>query len=246
MSNSLNQLDAVEIKVTIKPEQIKQAENVFDLKKDEAQKCKIYFCEDMQAFHSTGTLHLLDHGIILRLRQTKDASDDSTVKLRPVSSQIATEWRGLERFKLEGDWVGDRKVESASFTVEQQQDEIESVIEGERSLDKLFSKEQERFLRTSALIEINLSSLQVLGPVQALRWQPKHIDAFPYSIRSEQWHLPDDRQLLELSIRVKPEQAQKAQAEFMQLLEENMLDSTGIQETKTRMVLELLAEKFLS
>ena len=245
MRTSLNQLDAVEIKVTIKPEQIKQAEDVFDLKKDEAQKCKIYFCEDMQAFHSTRTLHLLEHGIILRLRQTKDAPDDSTVKLRPVFSQITTEWREMEGFKLEGDWVGDRQVESASFTVEQQQDEIESVIEGERSLDKLFSKEQERFLRTNAPIEINLSSLQVLGFIQALRWQPKYIETLPYLIRSERWHLPDDKQLLELSIRVQLEQAQKAQSEFMQFLEENNLDSTGIQETKTRMVLELLAEKFL-
>jgi hypothetical protein len=243
MSNSLARLDAVEIKVTINPEQIEVAENLLELKQDESEKREIYFCEDIQTFHTTGELQLLKHGIILRLRKNQDNPDDSTVKLRPVSSQISSEWQGMEGFKIEGDWVGDRKIESASFTTEQEQGEIEETLEGKRSLDKLFSKQQERFLKTSAQIEVHLNDLQVLGPVKAFRWKPKLSGGLTYPIRCERWHIPDGRQLLELSIRVQPEQAQVAQEEFMQYLTNNKLDSTGVQETKTRLVLEFFAQK---
>ncbi|WP_341531918.1 hypothetical protein WKK05_38630 (plasmid) [Nostoc sp. UHCC 0302] len=243
MSNSLEQLDAVEIKVTIKPEQIKVAEDLFKLKQDESEKRKIYFCEDIQTFRTTGKLQLFEHGIILRLRKNQDNPDDSTVKLRPVSSQISSEWRGIEGFKIEGDWVGDRRIESASFTTEQKQDEIEETLEGKRSLDKLFSEQQEHFLKTSAQIEIHLNNLQVLGPVKAFRWKPKLGGSLTYPIRCERWHIPDGRQLLELSIRVQPKHAQVAQEEFMQYLKDNKLDPTGVQETKTRLVLEYFANE---
>ncbi len=242
MSNSLDKLDAVEIKVTIKPEQIEVAENLLELKQDESEKRKIYFCEDIQTFRTTKKLQLFEHGIILRLRKNQDNPDDSTVKLRPVSSQISDQWRGIKGFKIEGDWVGDRRIESASFTTEQNQGEIEEAFQGDRLLDKLFSKQQERFLKTSAEIEVHLNNLQVLGPVQAFRWQPKLSGGLIYPIRCERWHIPC-RQLLELSIRVQPEQAQVAQEQFMQYLKHNKLDSTGVQETKTRLVLEYFANE---
>jgi hypothetical protein len=243
MSTSLEQLDAVEIKVTIKPEQAKFAENLLELKQDESEKREIYFCEDIPTFHTTKKLQLFEHGIILRLRKNEDNPDDSTVKLRPVSSQISSQWRGIEGFKIEGDWVGERHVESASFSAEQKRGEIEETLRGERSLDKLFSKQQECFLKTSAQIEVRLNDLQVLGPVKAFRWKPKLSGSLTYSIRCERWHIPDGRQLLELSIRVQPEQAQVAQEQFMQYLKDNNLDPTGVQETKTRLVLEYFAKE---
>jgi hypothetical protein len=137
MNSPLNQLDTVEIKVTIDPEQVKDAEDLLKLKPDEGERRKIYFCEDTQMFSSTKQLRLLDQGVILRLRQNENDLDDSTVKLRPAPAQISSEWREFEGFKVEGDWVGDRKVEAASFTVKQNQGEIEAVIAGERSLEKL-------------------------------------------------------------------------------------------------------------
>ncbi|MDZ8264011.1 hypothetical protein [Nostoc sp. ChiQUE01b] len=245
MSNSLDKLDTVEIKVTIKPEQIKVAENLLELKQDESEKRKIYFCEDIQTFCTPKKLQLFEHGIILRLRKNQDNPDDSTVKLRPVSSQISDQWRRIEGFKIEGDWVGDRKIESASFTTEQNQGEIEETVERKRSLDKLFSEQQEHFLKTSAEIEVHLNNLQVLGPVKAFRWKPKLGGSLTYPIRCERWDIPDGRQFLELSIRVQPEQAQVAQEQFMQYLKlkHNKLDLTGVQETKTRLVLEYFANE---
>lgn len=243
MNSPLNQLDTVEIKVTIDPEQVKDAEDLLKLKPDEGEKRKIYFCEDAQMFSSTKQLRLLDQGVILRLRQNEDDLDDSTVKLRPAPAQISSEWRELEGLKVEGDWVGDRKVEAASFTVKQNKGEIEAVIAGERSLEKLFSKQQEQFLKMSAPIEIDLEELQVLGPVKALRWKSKTYLGLGYPIRSECWILPNGSQLLELSIRVLPDQAQAAQKEFIHYLESNSLDPNGMQETKTRVVLEFFAKE---
>jgi hypothetical protein len=243
MNNSLEQLDAVEIKVTIKPEEIKVAKDLLELKQDKSEERKIYFCEDIQTFRTTKKLQLFEHGIILRLRKNQDSPDDSTVKLRPVSSQISDQWRGIEGFKIEGDWVGDRKIESASFTTKQKQGEIEQTLKGKRSLDKLFCQQQERFLKTSIEIEVHLNDLQVLGPVKGFRWQPKLSGSLTYPIRCELWHIPDGRQLLELSIRVQPEQAQVAQEQFMQYLKKHTLDSTGVQETKTRLVLEFFAKE---
>jgi hypothetical protein len=45
---------------------------------------------------------LLEHGIILRPRQAKNGFDDFTIKLCSALSQIGTECRKLEGFKLEG------------------------------------------------------------------------------------------------------------------------------------------------
>ena len=69
--------------------------------------------------------------------------------------------RNRRGFKIEGDWVGDGQIESASFTTEQKQGEIEETLEGKRSLE-LFSEQQEHFLKTSAQIEIHLNNLQLV------------------------------------------------------------------------------------
>jgi hypothetical protein len=62
MSNSLERLDAVEIKVTIKPEQAKVAEKLLELKQDESEEREIYFCEDIQTFRTTKKLQLFEQG----------------------------------------------------------------------------------------------------------------------------------------------------------------------------------------
>ncbi|MEH2081861.1 MAG: hypothetical protein V7K89_18320 [Nostoc sp.] len=86
---------------------------------------------------------------------------------------------------MKDDWVGNRRIESASFTTEQNQGEIEEAFQGDRFLDKLFSKQQERFLKTSAEIEVHFNNLQVLGSVQAFRWQPKLSGGLIYPIHCE-------------------------------------------------------------
>ena len=133
-------MDAVEIKVTIRPDQELRAECAMELNEDTAEVRVIYF-------YDTPRLALFDAGIMLRARLVKGDDDDSTVKFRPVeAAKISEEWKQLKGFKLEADCVGDRVVCSASLTAIQKRDEIDEVAKGERPIAKLFSKAQERFL----------------------------------------------------------------------------------------------------
>ena len=99
-------------------------------------------------FFDTPDLDLFKAGVVLRARLVKGDADDSTVKFRPVEpASIPKDWQRWKGFKLEADWVGDRVVCSASLTNLQQRDEIDEVAKGKRAIGKLFSSDQERFLR---------------------------------------------------------------------------------------------------
>jgi hypothetical protein len=73
-----------------------------------------------------------------------------------------------------------------------------------------------------------------------LRWKTRH-KGFPYDLSSEEWRLPDGTDLLEVSIKVKPEEAEKGQAALASHLTTLGLDPAGAQETKTRTALEYFA-----
>ena len=123
-ARALAHMDAVEIKVTIRPDQELRAERAMELNEDTAAVRIIYF-------YDTPQLELCDAGVVLRARLVKGDDDDSTVKFRPVeAAKIAEEWKQLKGFKLEADCVGDRVVCSASLTVLQKRDEIDDVAKG--------------------------------------------------------------------------------------------------------------------
>src|SRR4051794_5694636 len=133
-------MDAVEIKVTIRPDQELLAERAMGVDEDTANVRLVYF-------YDTPALDLFGAGVVLRARLVKGDADDSTVKFRPVeAASVAGDWRRLKGFKLEADWVGDQLVCSASLTALQRRDEIDAVAKGKRAIAKLFSKDQERFL----------------------------------------------------------------------------------------------------
>ena len=62
---------------------------------------------------------------------------------------------------------------SASLSVVQQRGEIEidDVAKGKRSIDKLFSKDQERFLSEFYKGPVDFRRLRVMGPIRVLRWK---------------------------------------------------------------------------
>jgi hypothetical protein len=180
--------------------------------------------------------------VILRARLVKDDDDDSTVKLRAVeAASISKKWRQSEGFKLEADWVGDRTVCSASLTTVQRRDEIDEVAEGKRAIGKLFSEEQERFVREFHKSPLDYGSLHVLGPIRVLRWKPKH-ETFPHELTLEEWRLPNGEDLVEVSIKVEPNDAQRARSEFDAHLRHLELDPSGAgQDTKTRTAMAYFA-----
>ena len=234
-ASSLTGMDAVEIKVTIRPDQELRAERALQVNEDTADIRLIYF-------YDTPSLDLFEAGIALRARLIKGDEDNSTVKFRSTNPQvIAPEWYRHEGFKVEADMVGERVVYSASLTCPQERDEIEEVANGKRSIDKLYSADQERFLKTFYAGPLAFDQLCVMGPIRVLRWKLEH-KGFPHELTVEEWRLPDGDDLVEVSIKVPPGEAQQAQREFDDHLRTLHLDPQGAQETKTRTALTYFAK----
>jgi hypothetical protein len=230
----ISDMDACEIKVTIRPDQELRAERSMELDEDSADIRVIYF-------YDTPKLTLFDAGVALRARLVKGDDDDSTVKFRPVdAAKIPDEWKRVSGFKLEADCVGKRVVCSASLTVIQSRGEIDQVAKGERPIEKLFSIEQERFLAEFYATPLDFTKLRVMGPIRVLRWKSKH-KSFPYELTTEEWRLPNGDDLVEVSIKVPPAKAIEAQKAFDVHLRELGLDPEGAQETKTRTALNYFA-----
>lgn len=232
---SLAAVDAVEIKVTIRPDQELRAERAMQFDEDAAEIRHVYF-------YDTPDLDLLEAGIALRARLVQGDADDSTVKIRPVDTATTSkDWQRLEGFKLEADWVGDRMICSASLTETQHRDEIDEVAKGKRAIDKLFSKQQERFLSEFQNGPVDFGKLRVMGPVRVLRWKLTH-RTFPHELTVEEWRLLNGEDLVEVSIKVPPDKAAQAREAFEKHLLELGLDPQGAQETKTRTALEYFAK----
>lgn len=234
-TRALADMETVEIKVTIRPDQELKAERAMEINEDTAEVRVIYF-------YDTPRLDLFDAGIALRARLVKGDDDDSTVKVRPVkAAKIADEWKKNKGFKLEADCVGERVVCAASLTALQKRDEIDEVAKGKRPIDKLFTKDQERFFEMFSGEPLDFGKLRVLGPIRVLRWKLKQA-GFPHELTVEEWRLPDGDDLVEVSIKTSPNEAPQAQKEFDQHLRQLGLDPEGAQETKTRTALNYFAK----
>ena len=162
-TTAMASMDAVEIKLTIRPDQELLAERAMEVTEDTADARRVYFFD-------TSDLDLFKAGVVLRARLVTDGDDDSTVKLRAMeAASVSEDWRGSKGFKLEADWVRDHVVCSASLTALQRRDEIDDVAKGNRAIGKLFSNDQERFLSAFYEGEVDFSGLRVMGPVRVLR-----------------------------------------------------------------------------
>ena len=228
-------MDAVEIKVTIRPDQELRAERAMQVDEDLADIRLIYF-------YDTENLDLFNSGTVLRARLVKGDDDNSTIKFRPApDADDLAPWKELEGFKLEADCVGKKVVCSASLTTVQRRDEIDEVAEGKRNIEKLFCGDQERFLAQFSRKPIDFNNLCIMGPIRVLRWKVEH-KGFPHELTVEEWRLPDGDDLVEVSIKVAPDEAPVARKAFEQHLTDLKLDPGGAQETKTRTALEYFAK----
>ena len=189
-------------------------------------------------FYDTPDLDLFEAGVALRARLIKGDDDNSTVKFRSKEiASLSPEWKRLKGFKLEADWVGSRAVFSASLTYPQKRDEIKAVAAGKRSIDKLFSRDQERFFREIYDDPIDFADLSVLGPIRVLRWELKQ-EGFADEITVEEWRLPNGDDLVEVSTKTPPDKAAQTRKVFDKHLRDLGLDPHGAQETKTRTALK--------
>jgi len=228
--------DAIEIKATIPEAQIENALIRFNLTLDNDEERYIYFFD-------TPTLDLLKAGIITRARRMVGEEHDSTVKSRPVvPEEVSDKWRKSSGFKIEADASEKGIAKSASFTMPVEKGLIKAVVGGEKSIAKLFTKEQEDFLADMANYPIDFSALAILGPLKANRWKFED-PACPWKITAELWRREDGERLMEASVKAPIAQAAAAIGGFMAFLAEVGADRDNNQQTKTHWALDYYAAK---
>jgi len=188
-------------------------------------------------FYDTPDLRLFESGLVLRARRIDGGADDSTVKLRPVDpATLAEEWTKTPGFEVELDRVGDDAICSAKLSVDQRGGEIDDVAAGRRPIKALFSKDQERLIAEHRPGDVGWDDLAAFGPVAVRKWgfTPK---GFDNEITVEEWVLPDDSDLVELSVKSPPGEAGAAGDAFLGFLSKRGFDTEGDQQTKTRSAL---------
>lgn len=228
--------EAIEIKATIPDTQIENALIRFNLTLDNDEERYIYFFD-------TPTLDLLKAGIIARARRVVGGEHDSTVKFRPVAPEdISDKWRKTSGFKIEADASEKGVVKSASFSMPVAKGLIKAVFEGEKSIAKLFTKEQKDFLAGMTNYPIDFSAMAILGPLKANRWKFED-PACPWKITAELWRREDGDRLMETSIKAPIVQAAAAIGGFMAFLKEVGANRDSRQQTKTRWALDYYAAK---
>ncbi|HEX5006272.1 MAG TPA: hypothetical protein VFV70_04110, partial [Hyphomonadaceae bacterium] len=87
---------------------------------------------------------------------------------------------------------------------------------------------------------IDFGQLRVMGPIRVLRWKLKQA-GLDHEITIEEWRLPNNEDLVEVSIKSPPEKTAQARKDFEKHLRDLDLDPHGAQETKTRTALKYFA-----
>ena len=247
MVMGVERLDAIKIKATIVPDQVRTALAAYHLSGSTARSHEIYFCEEPSRL---GLLPLLDAAVILRIRRPPQGPGDVTVKLRPCHpGQLSSQWIAFRRsahheLRIKGDWTGDRRVVAASLVYSPPGNHLRQALDaGPLDLHHLFSTRQRRYLAECTNADPALGDLRLLGPVKTCRWRLREPR---YDVTAELWtvRIPGDStgvELLELSMTAEPDDAALIQPAFQASIRSRGLDPYAFQQTKTRHVLRHLA-----
>ena len=234
MMNLLRGSDTVELKLTVPAAQQRDAISALGLDALDAQIRQVIFFD-------TPDLALDRAGVVVRARRIQGRVGDSVIKLRPLDpDQVSKDVRRLSGFGVEVDAIPGGFVCSGRLKCEADSDAIRRVVLGERSLRKLYTKEQRALYEAHAPEGIELDDLAVLGPifVLKLKWQPR---GFARKMVAEMWLYPDGARIFELSTKCLPSEAFQVAAEARVFLGEHGIDLSGEQQTKTRTALEFFA-----
>jgi len=117
---------------------------------------------------------------------------------------------------------------------------VKRVAAGERTVRKLFSKEQRAFYAAHAPEGIGLDDLWLLGPIFVLKLNFRP-EGFGRKMVAEMWLYPDGERILELSTKCPPGEMFQVAAEARAFLEAQGVDLGGEQQTKTATALKYFA-----
>ena len=230
-------IQKVEFKITVLSGEEAKVQALLQKEGRQPQRRKVYF-------YDTKDLALYGKDLVLRARVTQGDDDDSTVKLRPVDlADDEASWRQIDGIRIELDVVGDKQVPSAKLDGEPDRGEVEEVEAKQRPVGSLFSGKQEQLIADYAPDAISLHELEVLGPVDARKWDLANPEGFPHRLSVEEWSLPNATRFIELSFKVSADQASDAHAAFRALLKGLDVDAAGDQTPKTPRVLKYFADR---
>jgi hypothetical protein len=226
--------DTVELKLTIPLSDRYTAGSSFGVDPLDAQIRQVFFFD-------TPDLALYKSGLVVRARRVQRKGDDSVVKLRPViPAELSDELRESPNFGVEVDAMPGGFVCSGSMKRTLGAKDVRRVMLGERSVRKLFSKEQRALYEAHAPDGLAIEDLSVLGPifVLKLRFAP---EGYARKLVAELWLYPDNSMVLELSTKCLPGEAFDVADETRAFLTGHGIDLSSAQETKTKKALEHFA-----
>ncbi len=229
--------DAIEIKATIPQRQIKGALKRYKLTQHNDDERLVYFFD-------TPDLKLLAAGVIVRARRVIGGRDNGTIKFRPVQAEkVGKGWHRFPDFKIEVDASEKGFVKSASFSMPVRKGLIKRVVTRDEDTASLFTKPQEKFLREMGGARIDFTTLRVMGPLKAQRWDFED-PACPWPITAELWRREDGARLMEVSVKARAAQAAAVMAGFMAFLAESGAERDSGQLAKTRWALDYYAAQY--
>ena len=144
----------------------------------DAKRRRIWFYEHADGIGGRGALPLFHHRVIVRVRRKSGGDGDVTIKLRGTDLVLPKTWSEPAegdgwKFKIEGDWTGQRHSTAASLTVDV--DDVDDAGGGAADLEALVTDRQVGFLHTSIELPIDMSVLEGLGPIDARTWSPTEV-----------------------------------------------------------------------
>jgi hypothetical protein len=228
--------DSVELKLTVPVSDRSRGAAALGVDPLDGQIRQVYFFD-------TPDLVLNKRGLVVRARRIQRKGDDSIVKLRPVvPEELQAELRDSPNFGVEVDAMPGGYVCSGSMKRMLGTTDVKDVVAGEKSLRKLFSKEQRSLYAAHAPEGLKLADLSILGPILVLKlkFAPEGYDR---KMVAELWLYPDNSMILELSTKCVPSEAFQVAAETRAFLTERGVDLGGEQETKTKKALQFFSKR---
>lgn len=227
--------DTVELKVTLPESAHRTAIKALELDPLEAQIRQVFFFD-------TPELTLNQVGVVARARRVAGRGGDTVVKLRPVvPDELPEDMRQSGSVGVEVDAMPGGFVCSASMKGKATNDDVLGAVAGERSLRKLFSKEQRAFFSANAPDGVDMDTLTVLGPTFVLKETIRPAGFDGRRLVAEMWLIPDGSRVFELSTKCLPSEAFQVAMEARAFLEGLGLELAQDPQTKTKTTLDFFA-----
>jgi hypothetical protein len=227
--------DSVELKLTVPDAHHRSTVVALGMDPLEAQIRQVFFFD-------TPDLALNQQGMVVRARRVQGRGDDSVVKLRPVvPDELPERFRRSPGMVVEVDAMPGGWVCSGSLKGTLGATDVNRVAAGQRSIRKLFSKEQRAFYAAHAPEGLGLDDLAILGPIFVLKLNFRP-EGYGRKLVAEMWLYPDGSRILELSTKCAPADMLTTAVKSRLFLHDHGVDVTGEQHTKTRTALEYFSQ----